>query len=90
MKKQIKKNMKKNARNIFGEKCIAKEVILNKETALEQYIEILNDLELHRQMGINIEYDVKMPKEVFSEEEIDEMNRKMNVLMMLRFGTSLM
>ena len=36
-------------RNIYGQKCIAKEVTLNKETAVEQYIEVLNDIELHRQ-----------------------------------------
>ena len=85
MKKQNKKNTR-TARNIYGQKCIAKEVILNKETALEQYIEVLNDIEQHRQMGINIEYDVKMPKDVFSNEEIAELNRKISKLTMLRSG----
>lgn len=85
----MKKNMKKSnriGRNIYGQKCIAKEVTLNKETAVEQYIEVLNDIELHRQKGINIGYDVKMPKDVFAQEEIVAMNRKMSNLMMLRYG----
>ena len=85
MKKQNKKN-NHAGRNIFGQKCITKEVILNKENALEQYLEVLNDIEQHRQLGINIEYDVKMPKDVFSQDDIDEMNRKMSNLMMLRYG----
>ena len=85
MKKQNKKNTR-TARNIYGQKCIAKKVILSKETALDQYIEILNDIEQHRQMGINIEYDVKMPKDVFSNEEIAELNRKISNLTMLRSG----
>ena len=69
MKKQNKKN-NHAGRNIFGQKCITKEVILNKENALEQYLEVLNDIEQHRQLGINIEYDVKLPKDVFSQDEI--------------------
>ena len=85
MKKQNKKN-NHAGRNIFGQKCITKEVILNKENALQQYLEVLNDIEQHRQLGINIEYDVKMPKDVFSQDDIDEMNRKMSNLMMLRYG----
>lgn len=88
MKKQNKKKNNRIGRNIYGPKCIAKEVILNKETALDQYIEILNDIELHRQKGINLEYDVKMPTDVFSQEEITDMNRKMSNLMMLRYGIS--
>ena len=63
MKKQNKKN-NHAGRNIFGQKCITKEVILNKENALEQYLEVLNDIEQHRQLGINIEYDVKMPSAI--------------------------
>ena len=89
MKKQNKKN-NHAGRNIFGQKCITKEVILNKENALEQYLEVLNDIEQHRQLGINIEYDVKLPKDVFSQDEIDEMNRKMSNLMMLRYGMAQM
>lgn len=89
MKKQNKKNMKKNARtsrNIYGQKCIAKKVTFNKENALDQYIEILNDIEQHRQMGINIEYDIITPMDVFSQEEIAALNKKMSSLMMLRYG----
>ena len=89
MKKQNKKN-NHAGRNIFGQKCITKEVILNKENALQQYLEVLNDIEQHRQLGINIEYDVKMPKDVFSQDDIDEMNRKMSNLMMLRYGMAQM
>ena len=93
MKKKNNKKSQKNTRmgrNIYGQKCIAKEVILDKETALDQYIEVLNDIEQHRQMGTNIEYDVKMPKDVFSQEEIAELSRKMSALMMLRYGVTQM
>ena len=89
MKKQNKKN-NCVGRNIFGQKCIAKEVTLNKENALEQFLEVLNDIEQHRQMGINVEYDVKMPKDVFSQDEIAEVNRIMSNLMMLRYGMAQM
>ena len=47
MKKKIKKNSRYNGRNVFGERCIAKFVTLEKATATEQYIEILEDLELN-------------------------------------------
>lgn len=85
MKKQSKKNIQMG-RNIYGQRCITKEVILKKETAIAQYIEVLDDIEQHRKMNINIEYDVKMPKDVFSNEEITELNKKMSNLMMLRCG----
>ena len=88
MKNQDKKSMKNTrmGRNIYGQHCIAKEVILTKEKAIDQYIEVLNDIEQHRKMNINIEYDVKMPREVFTQEEIDELSRKIRNLTMLRSG----
>ena len=84
MKKQNKNN--RTGRNIYGQRCIAKEVILTKENAIAQYIEVLNDIEQHKKMNINIEYDIKMPKDVFAREEIAELNRKLSNLTMLRSG----
>ena len=37
-------------------------------------------------MNINVEYDIQMPKEIFSQEDITELNRKFNNLAMLRSG----
>ena len=93
MKKKNNKKSQKNTRmgrNIYGQRCITKEVTLTKENAIDQYIEVLDDIERHRKLNINIEYDVKMPKDVFSQDEIDEMNRKLSNLMMLRYGMSQM
>ena len=49
--------MKKfNGRNVFGQRCIAKFVKLEKETAAEQYLAILADIE--NANGKKIEYTV--------------------------------
>lgn len=85
MKKQNKKSCR-TGRNIFGQRCIAKEVTLTKENAITQYIEVLNDIEQHKKMNINIEYDVKIPKDVFSKEEIAALTQKLVNLTMLRSG----
>ena len=85
MKKQNKKNTKMG-RNIYGQRCIAKVVVLKKETAIDQYVEILNDIKQHKKMNINVEYDIQMSKEIFSQEDINELNRKFNNLALLRSG----
>ena len=93
MKKKNNKKSQKNTRmgrNIYAQRCITKEVTLTKENAIDQYIEVLDDIERHRKLNINIEYDVKMPKDVFSQEEIAELSRKMSALMMLRYGVTQM
>lgn len=89
MKKKNNKKSQKNTRmgrNIYGQRCITKEVTLTKENAIDQYIEILDDIEWHRKLNINIEYDVITPDDVFSEEEIEELSRKMEILTMLHSG----
>ena len=89
MKKKNNKKSQKNTRmgrNIYGQRCITKEVTLTKENAIDQYIEILDDIERHRKLNINIEYDVITPDDVFSEEEIEELSRKMEILTMLHSG----
>lgn len=88
MKKHNKKSMKNTrmGRNVYGDRCISKVVVLEKETAIAQYLEILEDIERHKKMNINIEYDIQMPKDVFSQKEIAELNRKLSNLMMLRSG----
>ena len=65
MKKQNKKN-NRAARNVFGQKCIAKEVTLNKENALEQYLEVLNDIEQQHLLCQRVKRcgDVKMQRNV--------------------------
>ena len=89
MKKKNNKKRQKNTRmgrNIYGQRCITKEVTLTKENAIDQYIEVLDDIERHRKLNINIEYDVITPDDVFSEEEIEELSRKMEILTMLHSG----
>ena len=60
---QMKKNRKParkpnqcNGTNVHGEPCIAKFVKLKKETALDQYLEIISDLE--RPHKYPVEYTV--------------------------------
>ena len=88
MKKQNKKSMKniRMDRNIYGQPCIMKEVVLTKENAINQYIDVLIDIEQHKRMNINIEYDVKMPKDIFTKEEIETLSRQIRNLTMLRSG----
>ena len=89
MKKKNNKKSQKNTRmgrNIYGQRCITKEVTLTKENAIDQYIAVLDDIERHRKLNINIEYDVITPDDVFSEEEIEELSRKMEILTMLHSG----
>ena len=53
-KNKSKKNHKVNrynGRNVYGQRCIAKTVTLEKETALEQYLDILDDVEAHKRKG---------------------------------------
>lgn len=58
-KNKSKKNHKVNrynGRNVYGQRCIAKTVTLEKETALEQYLDILDDVEAHKRKGETLEY----------------------------------
>ena len=71
MKKKSKKSNKGshyNGRNVFGERCIAKCVTLEKDTAVEQYLEILADMDKHH--GENIEYTILISKD-FSHSEAE-------------------
>ena len=73
MKKKMNKNNKKsryNGRNAFGERCIEKVVTLEKDTAVEQYLEILADMDKHH--GENIEYTILISKD-FCQSEADEL-----------------
>ena len=71
MKKKSKKSNKGshyNGRNVFGERCIAKFVTLEKATAVEQYLEILADIDNHP--GDIIEYTFTLSKD-FSHSEAE-------------------
>ena len=84
MKKHNKKKSNgKIGRNIFGERCIVKEVELQKETAFEQYMEILKDIEAHGAKGIRLEYTVICSKD-FEEEDIQVLNETVSKIMALR------
>lgn len=82
----MKKNRNNSGRNIFGDACATKKIVLEKENALAQYMKVLDDLERHKRMNINLEYDVVFPKEVFTDEEIDELYAQIKKIMMLRAG----
>ncbi len=69
--KKNKKNTKKaryNGRNAFGQRCIAKFVVLEKETAMQQFLEALADIDAHE--GQRIEYTFAIGKD-FTREEAD-------------------
>ena len=70
MKKNKKKteNIRYNGRNAFGERCIAKFLVLEKETAMQQFLEALADIDAHK--GKRIEYTFQLGK-TFTHEEAD-------------------
>lgn len=79
-KKNIRKNGIYNGRNIYGDPCIAKFVKLEKETAVDQYLAILADIE--NTHGKAIEYTVD--GSCFTREEAIEFNNKLTRIMKLR------
>lgn len=84
--KKTKKNMKKNSfigKNVYGQACIIKEVTLERGTALEQYLEIMADIEKHQKANQNIEYSIAFPKDM-SKQEIDKFYDDLKKLMTLR------
>ena len=65
--KKTKKNMKKNSyigKNVYGQSCIIKEVTLEREPALAQYLEIMADIENHKKANQNIEYSIAFSKDI--------------------------
>ncbi len=84
MKKSYKnKNMRKNpynGRNVYGQPCIAKFVKLEKETALDQYLAIMADIEDAH--GEAIEYTID--SSCFTREEAIAFSNKISRIMELR------
>ena len=78
-----KHNNRKIGRNIYGERCIVKEVELQKATAFEQYMEIIRDIEAHGAKGLRIEYTVICAKD-FTEEDIVKLNETVAKITALR------
>lgn len=84
--KKTKKNMKKNSyigKNVYGQSCIIKEVTLERETALAQYLEIMTDIENHKKANQNIEYSIAFSKDM-SKQEIDKFYDDLKKMMTLR------
>ena len=79
-KKNIRKNNNYNGRNVYGQPCIAKFVKLEKETALDQYLAILADIE--NANGKAVEYTVD--SSCFTREEAEEFGKKAERIMELR------
>lgn len=77
--KRVRRN-ENNGRNVYGQRCVAKFVKLEKNTALDQYLDILADLEASK--GKNVEYTVD--SSCFSREEVIEFNKKLCRIMALR------
>ena len=57
-----KKTSRYNGRNIYGQSCISKFVILRKETAMKQYFDALEDIEAHK--GERVEYTFVLAADV--------------------------
>ena len=68
-KKNNSKKSPKYGLNVYGERCIVKEVEIQKENVLEQYTAIVDDIDAHQRKGIALEYTVTHSKD-FTEEEI--------------------
>ncbi len=69
----------RKGRNVFGEKCITKFAVLNKETAKEQYIDALEDILRGKDCGILIEYTFAF--EGFTPSELYEITQWMKNVM---------
>jgi len=84
MKKTTRKQRKSpryNGYNVFGERCIAKFVTLEKDTAIKQYLDILDDIDNHA--GENLEYTFTLSKD-FSEAESKALYRDIDRITALR------
>lgn len=80
---KMKKNIKRNkGYNIYGERCEVRTVTLKKETALAQYIEILEEIEIARAEGRKIEYTVHT--DGMTQDEIRAVMDKVNRLITMR------
>lgn len=86
MKKNKKKteNIRYNGRNAFGERCIAKFLVLEKETAMQQFLEALADIDAHK--GKRIEYTFQLGK-TFTHEEADAFRLQMDRITAFRART---
>ena len=86
-KRNAKKNTNKKAPkygyNVYGERCIVKEVEIQKENVLEQYTVIVDDIDAHQQKGIALEYTVTHSKD-FTEEEIKYYGERFSLIMAFR------
>ena len=82
-KKNTNKKTPKYGRNVYGDRCIVKEVEIQKENVLEQYTAIVDDIDAHQQKGIALEYTVTHSKD-FTEEEIKYYGERFSLLMAVR------
>ena len=67
-KKNNSKKTPKYGFNVYGERCIVKEVTIQKETANEQCIAIVDDICAHERRGVKLEYTVYYSKELTPKE----------------------
>ena len=79
-KKNTRKNNNYNGKNVYGQPCVEKFVKLEKETALDQYLTILADIE--NANGKAVEYTVD--SSCFTREEAEAFGKKVERIMELR------
>ena len=82
-KKNTNKKTPKYGCNVYGDRCIIKEVEIQKENVLEQYTVIVDDIDAHQQKGIALEYTVTHSKD-FSKVEIEYYSDRFALLMAFR------
>ena len=82
-KKNTTKKTSKYGYNVYGDRCIIKEVEIQKETVIDQYNAILDDIDTHQQKGIALEYTVTHSKD-FTKEEIEYYGERFSLLMAFR------
>ena len=83
MKKNTKKNFhrnnKYNGRNVFGQRCVAKYLKLDKENAFDQCVQILKEV-----MTSNVTIEYTLDWSAFTPEEAQEIQDKLDRLCALR------
>ena len=81
-KKNLKKNNRYNGYNVHGQRCEVKTVKMYKETALEQYLDIMRQLKIAQTEGRRLEYTIDWT--AMTGDEVRDFENELHRLMMLR------
>lgn len=76
------KNNRYNGRNVYGQCCEVRTVKLNKETALEQCLDVVRKVEIAQANGRRLEYTLDWSD--LDRAEVTRVSQKLDTIMKLR------